>query len=418
MSSTARLDDGSAATETTVVPNGELVGSSAPASALTNGEHSPNTGRPLLGCCGRPACPDPAKIRTSDADSLAVLERVRRFGANNVSLDEREALRKTTFSNWEHSEYQLFLYLRQMYIDLRFPEQFNFDLETLENFLYDVFRHYNRVPFHNFHHCFMVAQMSYALTWINSLSEIYSPLELFCLLTAAICHDLDHPGLSNHYQRKAKTVLALRYSDASPLENHHLATTFRILSNPSCNIFRGLSPSDYLKAREAVVRLILATDMSRHHEIIEEFSALSGQVDFGNAGHRELLLRLLIKTSDVSNEARPFPTADRWIDCLLAEFFNEARLERSMGIEPLPTMDPEVVRKPQSQCHFISTIALPLATILAGVFPRIRDCYIGPIQKQLDFYSSVVRAETRDSKTAAEKLNNGDEEATTQETTL
>ena len=37
-----------------------------------------------------------------------------------------------------------------------------------------------------------------------------SKRDLCVLLTACICHDLDHPGFNNTYQINAKTELAIR----------------------------------------------------------------------------------------------------------------------------------------------------------------------------------------------------------------
>ena len=35
------------------------------------------------------------------------------------------------------------------------------------------------------------------------------------------------------------------------------------------------------------------------------------------------LKQVLMKVSDISNEARPMQVAEPWIDCLLMEFFNQ-----------------------------------------------------------------------------------------------
>ena len=45
------------------------------------------------------------------------------------------------------------------------------------------------------------------------------------------------------YQINARTELALRYNDVSPLENHHCAIAFKILSNPDLNIFANVGDS-------------------------------------------------------------------------------------------------------------------------------------------------------------------------------
>ena len=63
----------------------------------------------------------------------------------------------------------------------------------------EVERHYRDNPFHNFRHCFCVAQMMYVLIHSCQLTQYFSNLELCSLITACICHDLDHPGLNNTY---------------------------------------------------------------------------------------------------------------------------------------------------------------------------------------------------------------------------
>ncbi len=34
-------------------------------------------------------------------------------------------------------------------------------------------------------------------------------------------------------------------------------------------------------------------------------------------------MKILVKVSDISNEARPMAVAEPWLDCLLQEFFNQ-----------------------------------------------------------------------------------------------
>ena len=57
-------------------------------------------------------------------------------------------------------------------------------------------------------------------------------------------------SLSDRYQINARTDLAVRYNDISPLENHHCAVAFKILSNPDCNIFANAEPEDFKQIRQ------------------------------------------------------------------------------------------------------------------------------------------------------------------------
>ena len=57
-------------------------------------------------------------------------------------------------------------------------------------------------------------------------------------------------GLLNcSYQINARTEIAVRYNDMSPLENHHCAMSFKILSQPECNIFANCSQDEFNEIR-------------------------------------------------------------------------------------------------------------------------------------------------------------------------
>lgn len=52
------------------------------------------------------------------------------------------------------------------------------------------------------------------------------------------------------YQINARTELAVRYNDISPLENHHCAVAFQILSLPECNIFANMDLEAFKQIRQ------------------------------------------------------------------------------------------------------------------------------------------------------------------------
>jgi high affinity cGMP-specific 3',5'-cyclic phosphodiesterase 9 len=120
------------------------------------------------------------------------------------------------------------------------------------------------------------------------------------------------------YQINARTELAIRYNDISPLENHHCAVAFQILNNPSCNIFANISEEAFKEIRsvgcqilrpnrqdtgnfsfdyrlnffsffylQGMVKLILATDMAKHKDLLEELHHCVDKFDFNNKAHME-----------------------------------------------------------------------------------------------------------------------------------
>merc|ERR1712228_830535 len=139
--------------------------------------------------------------------------------------------------------------LEKMYHELGLVEELDIHPSTLKRFLLRVQENYRNNPFHNFRHSFCVTQMMYVLIHACKLYKHLSKKDLCVLITACICHDLDHPGFTNTYQINARTEIAIRYNDISPLENHHCAISFKILSQPECNIFANCSQDVFKEIR-------------------------------------------------------------------------------------------------------------------------------------------------------------------------
>ena len=55
------------------------------------------------------------------------------------------------------------------------------------------------------------------------------------------------------------------------LENHHVATTFKMLQEKHLDIFSGLKVVQYKRVRKNMVGAILATDMAEHFKKLGGF---------------------------------------------------------------------------------------------------------------------------------------------------
>jgi hypothetical protein len=143
---------------------------------------------------------------------------------------------------------------------------------ALAGFIADVAAHMNENPFHHFRHAATVTITAWRfLDLAPAAADALEDLGVLSLLLAAICHDLDHPGTTNAFQVNTGSALAMRYNDASVLENHHAATGFALMER--AGILRHLSPGEYRAARKAILAAILATDMSAHKELLARVTA-------------------------------------------------------------------------------------------------------------------------------------------------
>ena len=67
---------------------------------------------------------------------------------------------------------------------------------------------------------------------------------------------------------------ALLYNDRSVLENHHAAQAFALLlSDPQYNFVESLTTTDFKRFRFLVIEAVLATDLKRHFDVLQEFTA-------------------------------------------------------------------------------------------------------------------------------------------------
>uniref|UniRef100_A0A8C5JER5 Phosphodiesterase 9A n=1 Tax=Junco hyemalis TaxID=40217 RepID=A0A8C5JER5_JUNHY len=114
-----------------------------------------------------------------------------------LSQETIEALRKPTFDVWLWEPNEMLSCLEHMYHDLGLVKDFNINPITLKRWLLCIHDNYRNNPFHNFRHCFCVTQMMYSMISLCSLQEKFSQIDILILMTAAVCHDLDHPGYNN-----------------------------------------------------------------------------------------------------------------------------------------------------------------------------------------------------------------------------
>lgn len=76
-----------------------------------------------------------------------------------LSEDVKTALRLPSFDAYEWEDWEILRLMETMFIELNLIEAFHISPDTLREWLYEVYKYYNDVPFHNFRHCFCVAQM-------------------------------------------------------------------------------------------------------------------------------------------------------------------------------------------------------------------------------------------------------------------
>jgi hypothetical protein len=243
----------------------------------------------------------------------------------------------------------------------------------LENFFRACQRGMKANPFHCFAHVADVTQMCYFILRSTGLASLLSPMQLVGLFLACPMHDLDHRGHTITFERATRSDIGRRYPE-QPLEEHHKQQALQLVE--SSKVLSELSPEAQSAAQECIATCILHTDMSAHSAILEQFKAaeyeLLGETqasaDFFN--HREkglMLLGMIIKACDISNQTRPEAVAAEWNERVHQEFKAEGAADRKAGRPVLPLHDPRMGSEKQIAADTVGFIDFAVAPVFEEI---------------------------------------------------
>ena len=227
-------------------------------------------------------------------------------------------------------------------------------------------------PYHNAVHGADVSHALFVLIDTTGLSKYISPLENMACVLAAAMHDVKHPGVNNNYLSRTLHPLAFQYNDKAILENMHASEGLKLAFSEQHDVFGELGDADRKHVRKMIIELVLATDMTRHFELINQFkTTLSSGPPTGVVKEETqfAMLRIAMKMADVSNPAKPVDIAVKWTERVIEEFFSQGDQERAAGLDISPFMDRRDTDIPKTQVGFISFMITPLFAAFHDVFP-------------------------------------------------
>lgn len=184
------------------------------------------------------------------------------------------------------------------------------------------------------------------------------------------------------------------------MENHHASYAFTLLNAPRYNILEGVDDDFYREFRRIVINIILATDMANHFSICSKFQArlATGPLSSDSMEDRLMLLKIIMKCSDISNASRPFNIAKKWANMCIREFLQQGDMEKDRSIPVSPLMDRNTLNFPKSQIGFADFVALPLFKHVCSAFPNLSHMYDAIIYNRNQWQAIFDEAEIRNQK--------------------
>ncbi|XP_066468722.1 rod cGMP-specific 3',5'-cyclic phosphodiesterase subunit beta [Tiliqua scincoides] len=295
------------------------------------------------------------------------------------------------FSDLEWTELDLVKCGIQMYYELGVVKKFQIPQEVLVRFVYSVSKSYRKITYHNWRHGFNVAQTMFTLLMTGNLKQYYTDLEALAMVTAALCHDIDHRGTNNLYQMKSQNPLA-KLHGSSILERHHLEFGKFLLSEESLNIYQNLNRRQFEHVTHLMDIAIIATDLALYfkkrtmfQKIVDESKAYDNKREWAEylsleMTRKEIVMAMMMTACDLSAITKPWEVQSKVALLVAAEFWEQGDLEMSvLQQQPIPMMDRrKAAELPKLQVGFIDFVC----TFVYKEFSRFHE-EIQPMYERL-----------------------------------
>ncbi|XP_060640869.2 3',5'-cyclic-AMP phosphodiesterase 4C isoform X1 [Anolis sagrei] len=315
------------------------------------------------------------------------LENVNRWGLDVFKISEYSGHRPLT------------VILYRIFQERDLLKTFQIPVDVFITFVMTLEDHYHSdVSYHNNIHAADVAQSTHVLLSMPALEAVFTDLEVLAAIFAAAIHDVDHPGVSNQFLINTNSELALMYNDVSVLENHHLAVGFKLLQEENCDIFQNLTRKERQMLRKVVIDMVLATDMSKHMNLLADLKTMvetkkvtsSGVLLLDNYSDRIQVLQNMVHCADLSNPTKPLELYQQWTERIMVEFFHQGDREREKGMEISPMCDKHNASIEKSQVGFIDYIAHPLWETWADLVHPDAQGILDTLEDNREWYQSTI----------------------------
>lgn len=242
-------------------------------------------------------------------------------------------------------------------------------------------------PYHNSVHAADVTQAMHCFIQEKKIGPFLTPMETMCAILAAVAHDLDHPGVNQHFLIATNSHLAALYNNVSVLESHHWR--FAISCIKESQLFSHFSQEQWAQIRHLLKSLILATDITQQAGYLIHFrkclqqaptasltttsststststspsSSSSSSPSSSSSSsssdekkkvttslpepssglsmslpeNRLFILKIALKCADLANPCRSWQLSRRWSEQICSEFYRQGDYERQLNLPVTP----------------------------------------------------------------------------------
>lgn len=238
------------------------------------------------------------------------------------------------------------------------------DVQSVNSIITSLNQAYMDVPFHNAERAALVGHHASFLLNLTGVGKFVTGVDRLALNLAALCINISHFGRSNSFLIDSRHELAVRYNDASVLENFHASKAIEVIYGSGGNFLAKLSMKDEKKFRNRLIQLILSTDAALFFSQLNELQMrLLGPDMFSEDDlletDRRIGLVSVLRSADLGFYAMPFDIHSLWATRLTSEMALQGDEEKRLGLPISPMCNREEQIVPNMMIGMIDMLAIP-----------------------------------------------------------
>jgi hypothetical protein len=173
------------------------------------------------------------KLSPSELNTIDITESVSVFEPllSNLSSNGFDVL-KVDFQDMQKS---LLYFISKLGI----IQKFKISIGTFLRFISDTCKKCKQIPFHDWDNTVSITQYLFLILSIDTVYNIFSPLEIFSFLTASVCHASGRDEQIMVVDRQFP--LLILFKDQTVLETAHCYSAINLISLPKSNIVSQLN---------------------------------------------------------------------------------------------------------------------------------------------------------------------------------
>uniref|UniRef100_A0A1I8GIE2 Phosphodiesterase n=1 Tax=Macrostomum lignano TaxID=282301 RepID=A0A1I8GIE2_9PLAT len=313
-----------------------------------------------------------------------------------------------SFSDLAMSDEETLISVIKMFEDTGLFSAFKLNYASFCRWILSVKKNYRAVTYHNWRHALNVTQCMFAMLRTSPELRGLNRLDKLALLVASICHDLDHRGTDNKFQRLTLSPLAQLYSRAPRVKKMYRRKFLNfctqwtgpytwcdqcimLLSINGCDILSSLSQSQYERCIATIEKCILATDLQKHmaaRKVLQQL-VTDRAFNWSETAHQDLLLGLLMTAADLSAITKPWSVQKKVAFLVASEFYEQGdREKQELHLQPDDQKDRAKQQKlPKMQVDFIDFVCLPVYTLLCEICSELHELRNGCLSNRAQWES-------------------------------